>query len=84
MKTERSNIRAKLAKYCLSQVWLKEELEENGIIATKTAINEVLKGHRRTGEKVEQIINGSLEILDSYENGFKNRKKNISTNCTNI
>lgn len=70
MQKERTFIRVKLAEYNLTQVWLRNELEERGIITDKTEMCSVLKGNRR-GSKAESIIANSVEILEKYEKGYK-------------
>ncbi len=70
MQKERTFIRVKLTEFNLTQVWLRNELEERGIVTDKTEICSVLKGSRK-GAKADSIIANSVEILEKYEKGFK-------------
>ena len=70
MQKERTFIRVKLAEYNLTQVWLRNELEERGIVTDKTELSSVIKGTRR-GPKATEIIEGSVEILKHYEDKYK-------------
>ncbi|XCH79018.1 MAG: hypothetical protein WHF31_16110 [Candidatus Dehalobacter alkaniphilus] len=66
MNEERNSIRLMLLRNSLTQTWLINRLEENGVRTDKTELSSALGG-RRKGEKVNLIISKSIEILTEYE-----------------
>lgn len=66
---ERENIRSRLKKHQLTQVWLINQLGLRGIVTDKTEMSSVLAG-TRSGSKADTIIELSHDILDKYEEGF--------------
>ncbi len=64
-----SDVRALLQKHHLTNVWLINRLEEQGVITDKAELSSALSGTRR-GNKVDRILVTSLEILDKYEKCF--------------
>ncbi len=69
MEGKGTEIRSKLQKHHLSNVWLINRLEEEGVVTDKTELSSALSGTRR-GNKVDRILDKSLEILDKYEKCF--------------
>ena len=65
---ERENIRSRLKKHQLTQVWLINQLGLRGIVTDKTEMSSVLAG-TRSGSKADAIIELSHDILDKYEEG---------------
>ena len=63
---ERENIRSRLKKHQLTQVWLINQLGLRGIVTDKTEMSSVLAG-TRSGSKADAIIELSHDILDKYE-----------------
>lgn len=70
MQQERDKIRLMLWRNSLTQVWLINRLEDNGVSTVKTELSSILSGVRK-GAKAENIINTSLNILEDYENKMK-------------
>lgn len=66
--TDREDIRNRLKKHQLTQVWLINQLSFRGIITDKTEMSSVLSG-ARSGCKADTIIELSHDILDKYEEG---------------
>lgn len=66
--TDREDIRNRLKKHLLTQVWLINQLSFRGIITDKTEMSSVLAG-ARSGCKADAIIELSHDILDKYEEG---------------
>lgn len=66
---ERENIRSRLKKHQLTQVWLINQLGLRGIVTDKTEMSSVLAG-TRSGSKADAIIELSHDILDKYEEGY--------------
>ena len=64
---ERENIRSRLKKHQLTQVWLINQLGLRGIVTDKTEMSSVLAGTR--SGKADAIIELSYDILDKYEEG---------------
>ena len=60
---ERENIRSRLKKHQLTQVWLINQLGLRGIVTDKTEMSSVLAG-TRSGSKADAIIELSHDILD--------------------
>ncbi len=75
MQSERAYIRGKLAENNLSQVWLRSELEDSGIVTDKTVLAATIRGDRN-GKKSQKILTASVKILEEYEQFFKKRSKN--------
>lgn len=69
---KRDEIRHRLRKYQLSQIWLINQLAQKGLYTDKTEMSSVLAG-TRIGAKSEYILNMSIEILDLYQNHFVER-----------
>lgn len=67
---ERENIRSRLKKHQLTQVWLINQLGLRGIVTDKTEMSSVLAG-TRSGSKADAIIELSHDILDKYEEGSR-------------
>lgn len=65
---EREDIRSRLKKHQLTQVWLINQLGLRGIVTDKTEMSSVLAG-TRSGSKADVIIELSHDILDKYEEG---------------
>lgn len=65
MVQERDRIRVILLENSLSQVWLINRLEEQGITTDKAELSSALSGSRK-GAKVAKIISASTEILNEY------------------
>jgi hypothetical protein len=65
---ERKDIRSRLKKHQLTQVWLINQLGLRGIVTDKTEMSSVLAG-TRSGSKADAIIELSHDILDKYEEG---------------
>lgn len=65
---ERENIRSRLKKHQLTQVWLINQLGLRGIVTDKTEMSSVL-ARTRSGSKADAIIELSHDILDKYEEG---------------
>ena len=65
---ERENIRSRLKKHQLTQVWLINQLVIRGIVNDKTKMISLIAG-TRTGSKADAIIELSHDILDKYEEG---------------
>lgn len=63
---EREDIRSRLKKHQLTQVWLINQLGLRGIVTDKTEMSSVLAG-TRSGSKADAIIELSHDILDKYE-----------------
>lgn len=61
---ERENIRSRLKKHQLTQVWLINQLGLRGIVTDKTEMSSVLAG-TRSGSKADAIIELSHDILDA-------------------
>lgn len=66
--TEREDIRRRLKKHQLTQVWLINQLGLRGIVTDKTEMSSVFAG-TRSGSKADAIIELSHDILDKYEEG---------------
>lgn len=62
---ERENIRSRLKKHQLTQVWLINQLGLRGIVTDKTEMSSVLAG-TRSGSKADAIIELSHDILDIW------------------
>lgn len=69
MREERDRIRLMLYRNSLTNTWLINRLEDNGVKTDKTEMSSVLRG-TRSGAKAELIINKSLDILNYYEKHF--------------
>ena len=67
---QRKIIKAKLDDYSLTQTWLINQLSKRGIITERSEFSAILSG-TRTGNKVEEVLKTSLEILDAYEKNFE-------------
>jgi hypothetical protein len=65
----RKSIRERLIKNTLSQVWLINRLEDEGLQTEKTELCSVLSGTRK-GAKAETILQVSDAILTRYEEGM--------------
>ena len=66
---ERDDVRNRLKKHSLTQVWLIQQLGLRGIVTDKTELSSVLAG-TRNGAKAEAIVDLAHDILDKYEDGF--------------
>lgn len=66
---EREKIRMQIHIHKLSYAWLINQLRMRGIITDKSEMSSIIAGTRK-GAKAEKIIKISLEILNSYENGW--------------
>ena len=69
LREERDRIRLMLYRNSLTNTWLINRLEDNGVKTDKTEMSSVLRG-TRSGAKAELIINKSLDILNYYEKHF--------------
>lgn len=65
---ERDDVRNRLKKHSLTQVWLIQQLGLRGIVTDKTELSSVLAG-TRNGAKAEAIVDLAHDILDKYEDG---------------
>lgn len=65
---ERDDVRNRLKKHSLTQVWLIQQLGLRGIVTDKTELSSVLAG-TRNGAKAEAIVDLAHDILDKYEEG---------------
>ncbi len=70
MEKERDEIRILLLNNSLSQVWLINRLEEQGVLTDKSELSSALSGARK-GAKVDKIIKVSLQILKDYVSKMK-------------
>ena len=69
IRSKFEEIKHRLRKYNLSQVWLINQLAMRGLQTDKTEMSSVLSG-TRVGAKSEYILNLSIEVLDHYYNNF--------------
>lgn len=74
MFEEGRKIRVSLAEFGLTQVWLIGELRKRGIITDKTEMSSVLSGTRH-GQKANQILKTSVEILNECRDGDRKKIK---------
>ncbi len=70
LKEIRISIKVRLLKNSLTQVWLVNRLEEEGLNTDKTELCSVLRGTRH-GAKAETLLRFSDEILTRYEEHLK-------------
>ncbi len=63
---EREEIRNMVTRNSLSYVWLINRLADRGIIVSKSQLSGILAG-AIPGQKANEVIDESLEILNSYE-----------------
>ena len=68
----RKIVREKLREYSLTNVWLINQLDKKGIITEKSEFSAILSGVRH-GNKPEEVLKHSLEILNEYEKNFECR-----------
>lgn len=68
---ERDKIRVRCATNQLTFTWLINRMRSKGVNTDKTEFSAVLAGTRK-GAKPESIIECANEILDYYEQCFKN------------
>ena len=67
---QRKVIKVKLDDYSLTQAWLINQLSKRGIVTERSEFSAILSG-TRTGNKVEEVLKASLEILEAYEKNFE-------------
>ena len=67
--SQREEIKHKLKKYHLSQVWLINQLALRDLQTDKTEMSSLLSG-ARVGAKSEYILKLSIDILDMYGKGM--------------
>lgn len=67
LKELRKSIKTRLNKNTLTQVWLINRLEEEGLNTDKTELSSVLAGTRH-GAKAETLLKFADSILSRYEN----------------
>ena len=77
---EREDIRSRLKKHQLTQVWLINQLGLKGIVTDKTEMSSVLAG-TRSGSKADAIIELSHDILDKYEEGSVTQSSPSTLSC---
>lgn len=67
-KIERAaNIKSRMAEHQLTSQWLMLRLSKDfGIEVDKTSLSMILSGARRSGDKPEQVLAASEQILDKY------------------
>lgn len=70
MRENREQIRLMLDRNALTQVWLINQLEGQGVDTDKTEMSSILRGTRK-GPKAELIMDKSLEILEVYESKMR-------------
>lgn len=63
-------IRQRIKKYTLSNVWLIDQLEQEGVTTSRPELSNILLG-KRTGAKADKIIEMSSEILNRYERNWQ-------------
>ena len=68
----RKIVRERLRNYSLTGVWLINQLAKRGIITEKSEFSAILSGVRH-GNKAEEVLKNSLEILNDYEKAFECR-----------
>lgn len=66
----RKVIKTKLVDYSLTQAWLINQLSKRGVITERSEFSAILSG-TRTGNKVDEVLKMSLEILETYEKNFE-------------
>lgn len=67
VKTSPFEIKFRLMKYKLSNMWLLTLLHRKGCKFDKSVLSNVLNGAIVSGSRYESIITYSKEILDNYE-----------------
>lgn len=65
MQEKREKVRILLSKYCLTYVWLINELDKQHIAVSNSEMSDILNCRRR-GEKAVTVIEKSIEILEKY------------------
>ena len=65
MNEKREKIRGLIAQYCLSYVWLVNQLNKRGLNITPNELCQYITGRRR-GPMAETVLNLCIEILDCY------------------
>ena len=69
------DIRARLRKYSLTNVWLVQQLKARGIDICPSALSLALSGYR-TGECYQKALVNSVAILDKYEQDYLSIQSN--------
>lgn len=66
LEVTKENIRSVLANFHLTQVWLINMLEKKGVRTDKAELSSILAGTRK-GNKVDVILDASVQILQDYQ-----------------
>lgn len=69
-ESDLEEIREKLKKRRLTQVWLAKQLLECGVRTDKATLSYALSG-RRTGDKSECVIENTRNIIEDYDYGME-------------
>ena len=80
MNEKREKIRGLLAQYCLSYVWLVNQLNKRGLIITPNELCQYITGRRR-GERAEIVLNLCIQILECYVELYELRLLDEGEKC---
>lgn len=72
---KRESIRDRLRRNYLTNVWLINMLEKDGLYVTSSTLSSILSGSRR-GKAVERVLDTADTILTRYEQGCRNGTDN--------
>ena len=64
------DVKIRLMDNQLTQIWLLNRLEEIGIKTSKYTLSSILSGYN-DGPLSNQVLEGSLKILEKYEKAMK-------------
>ena len=65
MNGKREKIRGMVEQYCLTYVWLVNQLNKRGMDVTSNELCHYVTGRRR-GERAERVLNLCIQILECY------------------
>ena len=74
MIEKREKIRVLTARYCLSYVWLVNQLNQRGYDISPNELTQYITARRR-GLKCERVLDGCIEVLELYGKLFENKKE---------
>ena len=70
MLEKREKIRVLIARYCLSYVWLVNQLNKLGHDVVPNELCQYITGRRR-GAKCEQVLDACISVLERYGREFE-------------
>ena len=70
MFEKREKVRVLISKYCLSYVWLINQLSKKGIDIGPNELCQYVTGRRR-GPKAEKMLDACIDVLEEYGKIFE-------------